>query len=483
VITHLPPAAATQFQAGVARGDITPPVGIAHGNWTAQAHERAEGVDLPLTCTALAASDGREGIILAEWELLYSPDGAALAEARRRITELTGVPADHIRLSASHTHAGPSLGPPWFEGGAEMVAPYLASLTDRLAGTCLAAWRSLRPARVAAGRGQAAVNSNRRLPWKPGHSMLAPNPDGFSDHEVAVVRIDDQAGVPLAILVNFAAHPTILAWDNRLISPDYPGTLRRVVESHTGATCLFLQGAAGDQDTVRDYACQVDDARWVGRQVGLEAARVAEAIETRPGSRRVVRQVESSWTMGVTDHVPDLLAHGDAGAGALVVRSRTRQVALPRWRQAPPSDAAVAQVQALQTRLADLHRQAAPVEAVREANLKVRRALLALETARRRSEAGPITLEIQAIQLGPVALLSMPVEPFAEIGAAIKARSPFEATLVSGYSNGIAGYLPVTSAYPEGGYEIWVTPFAPEAAGMVIEASVELLEQLKREVP
>jgi hypothetical protein len=141
----------------------------------------------------------------------------------------------------------------------------------------------------------------------------------------------------------------------------------------------------------------------------------------------------------------------------------------------------VAEVQALQARLADLHRQGAPMEVVREANLKVRRALLALETARRRSEAGPILLEIQAIQLGPIALLSMPVEPFAEIGVAIKARSPFEATLVSGYSNGIAGYLPVASAYPEGGYEIWVTPFAPEAAERVIEASLDLLEQLKSE--
>ena len=464
----------THLRVGVARSDITPPVGIAHGNWTAQAHERAEGIDLPLTCTALAATDGQEAIMLAEWELLYSPDGASLAEARRRITALTGVGADHIRLSAAHNHAGPSLATPWFEGGAEMVAPYLASLTDRLAGTCLAAWRSLRPARVGAGRGHSMVNSNRRLPWQPGHPMLAPDPDGFSDHEVGVVRIDDEAGQPLAILVNFAAHPTILAWENRLISPDYPGTLRRVVESLTGATCLFLQGAAGNQDTVRDYANQVGAARWVGRQVGLEAARVAEAIETRPGARRVVRQVESSWTMGVTEHMP-------AGQPIETVRCRTRQVALPRWRQAPPAEAEIEHVKVLQSTLADLHREGAPVETLREANLKARRALLALETARRRSEPGPILLEIQAIQLGPVALLSMPVEPFAEIGAEIKARSPFEATLVSGYSNGMAGYLPVAGAYPEGGYEIWVTPFAPEAAALVVKASLELLEQLRSE--
>jgi hypothetical protein len=88
----------SQLFAGVARCDITPPVGIAHGNWSAQVHERAEGVDLPLCCTALAVSDGMEEIILAEWELLYPPDGDWLQQIRDRITGLTGVPGSHILL-------------------------------------------------------------------------------------------------------------------------------------------------------------------------------------------------------------------------------------------------------------------------------------------------------------------------------------------------------------------------------------------------
>jgi neutral ceramidase len=85
---------------------------------------------------------------------------------------------------------------------------------------------------------------------------------------------------------------------------------------------------------------------------------------------------------------------------------------------------------------------------------------------------------MQAIRLGPLALLSMPVEPFAEIGVVLKAGSPFAATMVSGYSNGTLGYLPTAEAYPEGGYEIWVTPFAPEAAGIVVEAGLDLLAEL-----
>jgi hypothetical protein len=352
-----------------------------------------------------------------------------------------------------------------------MVAPYLASLTDRLAGTCLAAWRALRPARVAGGQGHCAVNANRRLPWQPGYPLLSPNPEGFSDHTVGVIRIDDLAGQPVACLVNYAAHPTILAWDNRLISPDYPGTVRRTVESVMGGLCLFLQGAAGDQDTLHDYSCRVEDTHWVGRQLGLEAARVADGIRTQPVTRRLARQVQSSWTMGVVEYVADQPPEG-------AVRCQVRSVALPRWQQPAPTEADAARVQELQERLAELHRQGAPEAEVRQANLQVRRALLALETARRRSQPGPIHLELQAIRLGPTALLGMPVEPFAEMGAALKARSPFATTFVSGYTNGAAGYLPVASAYPEGGYEIWVTPFAPEAAALVTEAGAELLAAL-----
>ncbi len=479
-----------KFHAGVARCDITPPIGIAHGNWSAQAHERAEGIDLPLCCTVLAATDGNEEIILAEWELLYPPSGKWLVEARQRITDLTGVPASHIRLSATHTHAGPSLNKPWFQGGAEMVAPYVASLTDRLAGAAWAAHQAMQPARVAGGKGSCAVNANRRRPWRKGADhfaehpfylahraqefttiLMAPNPEGFADHEVGVIRIDDQNGDAIAVLVNYAAHPTIMAWDNRLLSPDYPGTLRRTVESIVGGTCLFLQGAAGNQDTVRDYACRAEDARWVGKQVGLEAARVASLIETQPSQLGIAKTVESSWTMGVAARVPQGEPDG-------TVRAVSRTIALPAWQHPPPTEQEIENVARLERALAELRARGAPEEAVRAANMRVRRAALDLVIVRERSAAPEIPIEFQAIRLGPCALVGIPVEPFAEIGAAVKQGSPFTTTFYSGYTNGVNHYLPMAYAYPEGGYEVWMTPFAPDAADKTIATSLELLELL-----
>jgi neutral ceramidase len=479
------------FLAGVSRADITPPIGIAHGNWSAQGHERAEGIDLPMFCTVLAASDGVQEIILAEWELLYPPSGEWLIEARKRITDLTGVPASHIRLSATHTHAGPSLRKPWFEAGAEMVEPYIASLNDRLAGAALAAHRNLKPARVAGGYGTCAVNNNRRRPWKEGADhfanhpfylehqdqqldpiLMSPYPEGFSDHQVGVIRIDDATSSdPIAILVNFAAHPTIMAWDNRLLSPDYPGTVRRVVENIVGGTCLFLQGAAGNQDTIRDYMCRSEDARWVGKQIGIEAARVASLIETQPMQLDVSKHVESSWTMGVGGRIPNGESDG-------TVRAVSRVIPLPAWHRSPPTQDEIENVTRLERELADLRAQGAPDSKVRAANMRVRRSALNLSVNKKRSAGTEIPLEFQALRLGNTALVGIPVEPFAEIGVAVKEASPFATTFFSGYTNGAEYYMPMPYAYQEGGYEVWMSPFAPQAAEKTIEVSVELLKEI-----
>lgn len=460
-----------QLLAGVARCDITPPIGIAQGNWSAQLHERSEGIDLPLWCTALALADGAEEVIIAEWDLLYPPSGAWLHEARERITALTGVPGDHIRLSASHTHSGPSLSEPWFEGGAEMVGPYVTSLTDRLAGVCMAAHRAMQPAFVGSGKGSCALNSNRRRPHQPGRPMLSPYPEGFSDHEVGVIRIDGADGRPIAIIVNYAAHPTILAWDNRLISPDYPGTLRRTVEGIAGGTCLFLQGAAGDQDTLRDYSCRVEDARWIGKQVGIEAARVAELIETRPTKPAISHFVESSWTMGVAGREPDGEPDG-------TLRCVTQRLDLPLWQRQPPTAEELGQLEALKRNLAELRERGAPEAEIREANRLARRASLDLFVAERRSRGAVLPIEIQAIRIGECALVGIPVEPFAAIGTQVKALSPFPTTFFSGYTNGVEMYMPTADAYPEG-YEVWMTPFAPEAAGLTVEEALALLSELR----
>src|SRR3954467_9495155 len=94
-----------------------------------------------------------------------------------------------------------------------------------------------------------------------------------ADDTVVVGRVSSAGdGRVLATIVNYACHPTTLAWENTLISPDYIGAMREVVEANTaGALCLFLQGASGELGPAHQYVGDTAVADQHGRRLGYSA--------------------------------------------------------------------------------------------------------------------------------------------------------------------------------------------------------------------
>jgi hypothetical protein len=88
----------------------------------------------------------------------------------------------------------------------------------------------------------------------------------------------------------------------------------------------------------------------------------------------------------------------------------------------------------------------------------------------------PFTLTVGRV--GHVAFVGLGGEVFNEIGQTIKRASPFKTTFVITHCNGAAGYLPTPDAYPEGGYEVRSSRFAPAAAERVIKEAVRMLHTL-----
>jgi hypothetical protein len=92
-------------------------------------------------------------------------------------------------------------------------------------------------------------------------------------------------------------------------------------------------------------------------------------------------------------------------------------------------------------------------------------------------------VQIGVLRVGDWAVVALGVEPFTETGLALKKASPSTMTFVAGYTNGCNSYLPVASAYEEGGYEVETAPlfygmpagFAPGGAEAVVEAVRSLL--------
>src|SRR5690606_5840080 len=99
--------------------------------------------------------------------------------------------------------------------------------------------------------GSCHANVNRRYRLADGRIVVGQNPEGFVDPTLSLLRLDDDENRTVTI-VGYACHPTIMAHRNRLITPDFPGVVKRVVEASVGGHCLFLQGAAGNQCSIED---------------------------------------------------------------------------------------------------------------------------------------------------------------------------------------------------------------------------------------
>jgi neutral ceramidase len=433
---------------------------------------------MPLYATALALRDvvTETTVIMLDLDLLLLP--FSLADAMREaIAALTGVPPSAVRVSATHGHSGPSLAPTWVAEGGELIAPYVAALPGMVAGAAWEALRAQRPARVSFGTGRSTLAVNRRLQTPEGRIVVGRNPAGFVDDAVRVLRFDDADERPLAALVHYACHPIIMAWENRLLTPDYPGPLRQTVEQVTGARCIFFQGCAGNVGPANVFTeGRTGDPRayrWAGALLGAEAARVFLELEGAHRQPRLARVLESGAPLGVYD--PGRLQEPDGTIGVA-----GEQVLLPVRPLPTPAEARVA-AQTAQAELARLRQSGLPDTdvSVHAANVRAKHTAMRAEHARLTNGRPTMPLEVQAFRVGPVALLGAPMEVFGELGAAIGSASPFAWTAVSGYTNGSAGYLPTAEAFAEGGYEVeTASPFAGEAGARFVEAASALLRSL-----
>ena len=236
----LPARAQGPLQAGVGKADITPPAGTPLAGYGARLGGPSTGVHDSLEARALVLAAGDEKLALVAVDHL-GYDQAMVERVREAAAPKAGLTPDRIFVMSSHTHAG---------GGAYLqVFPELAGKFDpsirtfyeqRAAEAVVAAAAALRPARLAIGAGAVPGLSRFRSTWPPG--------GGPVDREVGVLRVDDAAtGAPLGVLMNFAAHPTVLGAKNFEFSADYPGYARRTLERLLGGgvMALFSNGAQG----------------------------------------------------------------------------------------------------------------------------------------------------------------------------------------------------------------------------------------------
>jgi len=297
------PQSVCQF--GIATGDITPPVGTYHRMWGAAKHDRSTGVHRPLTATALLFRSTNSTTDVASQQLMIALDHCLFEQSEiDRITAAiaarTGIPAESVVVVFSHTHAAGLMTRDRVElPGGDLIPSYLDSVTETIASLTAAAVEQLEEVTINYADGRCDLAAHRDLyddatnQWVCGY-----NPEGVADDLALVARINNSRGKVVATLVNYGCHPTTLAWDNQLISPDYPGAMREVVERATGAPCVFIQGASGDIGPRHGFVGDVEVADRNGRQLGYAALSALEGLPAASTRFEYAGPVVSGATIG-----------------------------------------------------------------------------------------------------------------------------------------------------------------------------------------
>ncbi len=270
--------------AGAARVSIAPRSedlheGVYLGGFGAYRQRRATGVHDEPYCRALAISDGASTFVLASLDLVGA-SGPLLEAIRDDASRLTGLPAEHILIACTHSHASPDLQGLWGGTG----AAYRAYVAHRTAAAVSEAHQALTTCSAAAVTTALSGLTCNRRGWPE------------TDDTLTIVRFADAASAPIATLVNFACHPTASGATNVEVSRDWCGYAVDAVERETGGVAIYMNGAIGDVNPAAVGG--FDAARALGQAV---AGAAVEALDSAQpiGGRVTVRTQQIEIPMNV----------------------------------------------------------------------------------------------------------------------------------------------------------------------------------------
>lgn len=447
------------LRAGAAAVDITPkefPLNMPGGfraNMAESAHD-------PLHARALVFDDGTTTLAMGVVDSLgASPE--VLEEAKEIASEKTGIPMDRMLICSTHTHSGPSSNVK--EGSAPAVA-YRKVLVEGLAESIVRAYARLQSAAVgAAAHPLPDEVFNRRWFLKPGKMPLNPfgkldrvkmnpgyNPDvldrpaGPTDPDITIISVQDERRKPLALFANYSLH-YVGAVPSGQISADYFGEFSRLMPSRLRAgqnfVAMMSNGTSGDINNLPFLVTRPPRERF--EQIRIVARKAADAAWF---AHRKIEEHRSDVRLGMRER-------------DIVLRHRTI------------SDDELAEAR----RIVALKDEDEIAKLPRLAEAYARRTISLAE------KGDTVTVKLQAIRIGDLAVCAIPFETFVEIGLELKDRSPFRQTMAIGLANGRYGYLPTPEQHRLGGYETWLgTNRVQKDASVIITDNVlEMLSELK----
>ncbi len=433
-------AAADGLQAGEGVADITPPLGIELAGFHKPPGQerRVKAIRQPAQVRALVLAFGPTQLAICSLDVLGTSQ-EMVTSIQRAAAERTGIPAENIRVVATHDHSMPTFVKLRQWGG--MSPEFMATVEQRTVEAIAAGQADLAAAEMSLGKCRATGGSHNRT-VKPAetHTDAEFGPQSTDDqrwldtmlHALVFRRVDKK---PDLVWYHFSAHSVCYADEEA--GPDWPGEVAREIQSQLGLRPSFLQGHLGDVNPG-------DGSDWRG-EIRQTVAAITPALKQAITEASPV-PVDTLRTRSATFNVPFDMERFEQWVDEY--RRDPSQCISGTW-----VDAGFA---------ADWFAG----NEHRDRNIKHL----------------PITLS--ALQIGPVGMLFHPGELYSYYGLAIRRDSPLKDTLVVGCADGSIGYLPDPTAYQASEYSAIVVPkiidlppYQSTAAKEMAAAAIALLKE------
>jgi len=444
------------FTAGVAQRVINPPVGIRSASWGAAKIHVATGIHNNITTTALAVMDesGKfQYLVTVDWGWWQGKSDDL--SVRGVVLQELGIDENQLQLHLTHTHAGPSTATDvaHLEGG-EFVADYHQFATAEIIAACKEAAKKSIPATVTWSYGKCDLAINRELPCGE-IDIVGFNPGEPADDTLTVGRVCDANGKIIGTVVNYACHPTTLAWKNSKVSPDFVGEARDIVQAKTGAPMLFLQGASGDLAPRDGNSGDTEVADKNGRILGYATLATLEKMITSGKKMRFLEAVESGALLGDWEEVEN-----QAPKTTAAVRL---DIEVPL--QKLPT------IEELRERWKDVDEGARETRINRAMKLRAGYVL----------EGGRATHPVWIWQWGDAVIVGQPGEAYSYFQMELRRRHPDRVIFVLNCTNGPGYmYLPTPEAYKRFRYQAWQTLLAEGGLEIITDAVSNAISRLPR---
>lgn len=394
---------------------------------------RAVGQEGELRATAIVVDKAPATVAMVTCDVLFVP-GDLVDRALARIRKSTGIPPDHVLVSATHTHHAPSV---TFLHGYGPDGRFVRTLEDAIVAAVERAHSKLENSTFrSAVTEEKTIGVNSRLMLRDGRIYWvgrtddAVRPTGPVDSQLPVLAFLGPADRLAALLFNHSTH-TIGTRKGAVRSPGFYGLAAQELEAELGGVCGFFEGASGSTHN-------------------LGAVTTAQAVDRLKAAVR-----------GALDHAPV------RDVGRLVSVKREFRFKVRTFDEAEED-----------RKVVEYCRSRIPAGA--DETIRVFRDMRKKLAPQQGQER---TTRLQAIRIGDVALVGVPAEYFTVLGLDVKKRSPFADTFVVELANDWIGYLPDREAHRLGGYQTWMGLHSYAEVGTgerVADEVVDMLNALHR---